>query len=62
MTYTETKPKTEFKVNEMFATPDSLDAMFDYLSGFNGNEGIIALTCAMMMHNYLVANYDLIEK
>lgn len=58
-------PKTkflDFEPNEMFATPESKEALGEYLSQFRGSEAVIAQTCAFMMYNYLVTNYDLTKK
>jgi hypothetical protein len=58
-----TKTKfVEMKPNEMFATPESKEALRDYLSQFSGSEAVIAQTCAFMMYNYLVTNYTLTKK
>lgn len=36
---------------ELFATPDSIEAMTDYLEKFSGSEAVAANTCAYMMWN-----------
>lgn len=35
----------------MFATPDSMEALQEYLSRFSGSEAMVAQTCAMMAWN-----------
>ena len=35
----------------MFATPDSVENLQEYLSRFNGSEAMVAQTCAMMAWN-----------
>ena len=58
-----TKTKfVEMQPNEMFATPESKEALRDYLMKFRGPEALIAQTCAFMMYNYLVTNYNLTKK
>jgi hypothetical protein len=46
----------------LFATPESKEAMHQYLAQFSGTEALIAQTCAMMMYNYIVTNYNLVKK
>lgn len=50
----------------LFATPESSEEMEDYLSKFNGNEGVVANTCAFMMYNlmcdYIQQTYHHIEE
>ena len=46
----------------LFATPESKDALHQYLAQFSGSEAVIAQTCAMMMYNYIVTNYHLVKK
>ena len=63
MTYTETKKeKVNLQVNDMFSTPESSKALHEYLGKFHGNEGVIAITCATLMYNYLVSKYDMYQK
>jgi len=50
------------KPHGLFKTPESKKAMHDYLASFSGNEAVIATTCAMMMYNYIVTNYNLVKK
>ena len=45
----------------MFATPESTKALGEYLEKFTGSEAVIAQTCAMIMYNYIVANYNLVK-
>jgi hypothetical protein len=52
----------DFKTNNMFATPESTKALGEYLEKFTGSEAVIAQTCAMIMYNYIVANYNLVKK
>jgi hypothetical protein len=52
----------DFETNDMFSTPESMKALREYLEKFNGPEAVIAQTCAMLMYNYIVANYHLTKK
>ena len=52
----------DFQTNDMFSTPESMKALRDYLEKFSGPEAVIAQTCAMLMYNYIVANYHLTKK
>ena len=52
----------DFQTNDMFSTPESMKALRNYLEKFSGPEAVIAQTCAMLMYNYIVANYNLIKK
>jgi hypothetical protein len=35
----------------MFATPTTMEELQEYLGRFNGNEAIVAMTCAFMAWN-----------
>ena len=52
----------DMKPESMFATPESKNALQDYLLAFSGSERTIALTSAMMMYNYIVTNYEVTPK
>jgi hypothetical protein len=43
----------------LFATPESLDQLMEYCTRFNGQERIIAVTCATMALNIA---HELVEK
>ena len=48
---TPAKPKVKLQPVGLFATPDSLEAMHDYIAQFSGAERVACMTCAYMMWN-----------
>jgi len=44
-------PRTILRPVGLFATPDDMQALEDYLSLFHGSEAIVANTCAWMSWN-----------
>lgn len=52
----------DFQPHDMFSTPESMKALQEYLAKFSGSEAVIAQTCAMLMYNYIVTNYNLVRK
>lgn len=48
--------------NDMFATPESLEALKDWIELHNGAELIHVATAAAMTANYILENYTLTPK
>jgi len=49
----------KFKVNNMFATPESQKELNDWITATNDP---MVITAAMMMMNFIVANNEVIPK
>jgi hypothetical protein len=49
------KMKNTIKGTPLFATPDSMDGLMDYIEKFSGGEKIAAMTCAMLAWNLACA-------